>query len=82
MDPREALISALAGDREAARAYNDWVRRDGFRASVDVDPGTDLWMMGARSLLVSRVGTKYVTGKHPMSGRTFRVALSLVTVSA
>lgn len=82
MDPKAALVSALAGNRESARSYNQWVRRGGFRVAVDVDPGTDLWMAGARTLLVSLVGTKYVTGKHPMSGRTFRIIPSLVEISA
>lgn len=79
MDPKAALILALEGDRKAAREYNAWVKGGGFRVALYVDPSTDLWMRGVRTMWVKSIGTKYVTGEHAMSGKVFRVAFSLVS---
>ena len=81
MDPRVALTEALAGDRTSARNYNTWTRNGGFCVVVNIDPGTNLWMMGVRSARVEKVGTKWVHIRHSMSGRAFRIAPELVTVS-
>lgn len=80
MDPMEALKAALDGHAEGRRAYNDWVRRMGWKASVSIDPSTDLWMRGVRHAMVDVVGTKWVNVTHPASGKTFRVAPQFVEV--
>jgi hypothetical protein len=72
-------VQALTGDRDAARAYNAWVRGGGFTVAVWVDPGTDLWMRGVRTATVSKIGTKWVHIFHAASGKTFRIAPSLIS---
>jgi hypothetical protein len=61
MDPKAALIAALAGDSQAARAYNQWIQRGGFAVRVAIDPATDLFMRGIRYADVRWVGRTRLT---------------------
>ena len=79
MDPITALDDALDGNRQAARDYNDWVARGGYRARVELDPALDLWMMGIRYVNVDKVGTAYVHGTHD-NGRKVRVSIGRVDI--
>lgn len=81
MDPKAALNLALDGVKEGRDAYNAWVRRGEPKVMVKVNPGTDLWMAGARHVEVSMVGTKWVHVTHPMSGRAFKIAPDLVEIT-
>jgi hypothetical protein len=82
MDPKAALIAALAGDRESARAYNQWIQRGGFAARVAIDPATDLFMRGVRYAEVRWVGRRLVTlTEQTVRGRyTGTLARNFVTV--
>ncbi|MDQ0317770.1 hypothetical protein [Amorphus orientalis] len=49
--------------------------------SVQVDPGTDLWMSGDRFGDVVKIGRKWVHVRMYWSGRTLRIAPDLLTLN-
>lgn len=61
MDPRDTLILALTGDKQAIRDYNEWVLRGGYAVRVDIAPNTDLYMRGVRHAEVRCVDRHSVT---------------------
>lgn len=78
MDPKVALAAALTGAAASRLAYNDWIKKGGFPASVKVRVHTDTWMRGIRSIEVHTVGIRYVHGTH-LQSRT-RVKLPFAAV--
>jgi len=80
MDPKAALAAALTGAAASRFAYNEWVRRGGYKVSVKVRAHTDTWMRGIRYVEVHSVGVVYVHGVHLMSKTKVRLPLGAVEV--
>ena len=80
MDPKAALAAALQGAAASRFAYNNWIKKGGFPATLKVRVHTDTWMRGIRSIEVHRVGLQYVYGVHPMSKTKVRLPFAAVEV--
>lgn len=80
MDPKAALAAALTGAAAGRVAYNDWVKKGGFAASVKVSPHTDTWMRGIRQVEVHSVGIQYIHGVHVPSKTKVHLPFAVVEV--
>lgn len=70
MDPRQALIDYMTGaDVYVRRDYNNWIKRGGFGARVEVSPACDCWMMGDRFGEVVKITSLYYWVKMDRSGK-------------
>lgn len=82
MDPNVALFNAMSihydYPNDARHDYNEWVRKGGFPARVELHPATDAWMMGDRYGAVVWVDAVFVNVRCDRSGKVRRVTHSNV----
>ena len=81
MDPKTTLAVALSGAAASRVAYNDWIKKGGFPATVKVAPHTDTWMRGIRHVEVHSVGVRYVHGVHVPTKTKVRLPFAVVEVA-
>jgi len=80
MDPKAALAAALTGAAASRFAYNEWIKKGGFPATIKVRPHTDTWMRGIRYVEVYSVGIRYVHGIHPATKTKVKLPFAVVEV--